>query len=149
LTLQDYGIVPNTENLPGIPARVVAQHRDRYEIVCEYGAAYARLKTKDSYWEASVFPTVGDYVAVNDLTGGDSQILSTLPRHSCFSRREPGPIPRNQAVAANFDYVFVLQSMNQNYNPRRLERYLILARQSGARKNDYLEANSHEYQHET
>ena len=149
MTLQDYGIVPNTENLPGIPARVVAQHRDRYEIVCEYGAAYARLKTKDYYWEDAVFPTVGDYVAVNDLTGGDSQILSTLPRHSCFSRREPGPIPRNQAVAANFDYVFVLQSMNQNYNPRRLERYLILARQSGARKNDYLEANSYEYQHET
>lgn len=149
MTLQDYGIVPNTENLPGIPARVVAQHRDRYEIVCEYGAAYARLKTKDYYWEDAVFPTVGDYVAVNDLTGGDSQILSTLPRHSCFSRREPGPIPRDQAVAANFDYVFVLQSMNQNYNPRRLERYLILARQSGARKNDYLEANSYEYQHET
>jgi ribosome biogenesis GTPase len=149
LTLQDYGIVPNTENLPGIPARVVAQHRDRYEIVCAYGAAYARLKTKDYYWEDAVFPTVGDYVAVNDLTGGDSQILSTLPRHSCFSRREPGPIPRDQAAAANFDYVFVLQSMNQNYNPRRLERYLILARQSGARKNDYLEANSYEYQHET
>lgn len=149
MTLQDYGIVPNTENLPGIPARVVAQHRDRYEIVCEYGAAYARLKTKDYYWEDAVFPTVGDYVAVNDLTGGDSQILSTLPRHSCFSRREPGPIPRDQAAAANFDYVFVLQSMNQNYNPRRLERYLILARQSGARKNDYLEANSYEYQYET
>ncbi|MBQ5467821.1 MAG: hypothetical protein IIT62_02840, partial [Oscillospiraceae bacterium] len=108
-----------------------------------------RLKTKDYYWEDAVFPTVGDYVAVNDLTGGDSQILSTLPRHSCFSRREPGPIPRDQAAAANFDYVFVLQSMNQNYNPRRLERYLILARQSGARKNDYLEANSYEYQHET
>lgn len=58
----------------------------------------------------------------NDLTGGNSQILSTLPRHSCFSRREPGPIPRDQAAAAIFDYVFVLQSMNQNYNPRRLER---------------------------
>ena len=132
MTLQDYGTVPNTENLPGIPARVVAQHRDRYEIICEYGAAYARLKTKDYYWEDAVFPTVGDYVTVNYLTGGDSQILSTLPRHSCFFRREPGPIPRDQAAAANFDCVFLLQSMNQNYNPRRLERYLILARQSGA-----------------
>ena len=58
MTLQDYGTVPNTENLPGIPARVVAQHRDRYEIICEYGAAYARLKTKDYYWEDAVFPTV-------------------------------------------------------------------------------------------
>ena len=45
--------------------------------------------------------------------------------------------------------VFLLQSLNQNYNPRRLERYLALALQSGVRKNDYLEANSYEYQHET
>ncbi len=132
MNLQDYGIVPDTKNLPGVPARIVAQHRERYEIVCDLGMAYARLKTKDYYWEDAVFPTVGDYVMVNYISGGDSQILATLPRHSCFSRREPGSIPRDQAVAANFDYVLLLQSMNQNYNPRRLERYLILARQSGA-----------------
>lgn len=132
MDLNEYGIVPNTENLPGIPARVTAQHKERYEIVCAHGSTCARLKTKEYYVEDALFPTVGDYVMINYIENGDSQILSTLPRRTCFFRREPGPIPRDQAVAANFDWVFLLQSMNQNFNPARLERYLALAWQSGA-----------------
>ena len=69
---------------------------------------------------------------VNYIENGDSQIISTLPRKTFFSRREPGPIPRDQAVAANFDYVFIMQSLNLDFNPKRLERYLTLAWQSGA-----------------
>ncbi len=132
MNLSDYGIVPDLNELPGIPARVTAQHRDRYEIACEYGMTYARLKAKPYYWNTEQFPTVGDYVAVNYIGSGDSQILATLPRVSAFCRREPGPIPRDQAVAANFDYVFLLQSLNQDFNPARLERYLTMAWQSGA-----------------
>ena len=132
MNLQDYGPVPELGQLPGIPARVTAQHKERYEIVCEYGAAYARLKTKEYYWDGDLFPTVGDYVAVQYEADGDSRILATLPRRSCFSRREPGPIPRDQAVAANFDTVFILQSLNQDFSPARLERYLAMAWQSGA-----------------
>ena len=132
MNLNDCGTVPNTETLPGIPARITAQHKERYEIVCDRGAAYARLKTKEYYLGTERFPTVGDYVMVNYLESGDSQILATLPRRSCFLRREPGPVPRDQAVAANFDYVMILQSLNQDFNPRRLERYLTMAWQSGA-----------------
>ena len=69
---------------------------------------------------------------INYIPNGDSQIIATLPRRTVFSRREPGPIPRDQAVAANFDYVFIMQSLNMDFNPKRLERYLILAWQSGA-----------------
>ena len=43
----DIGNVPNTENLPGIPARVTAVHKERYGIVCPYGETYARLKAKE------------------------------------------------------------------------------------------------------
>ena len=132
MLLSDYGQVPNMEALPGIPARIVAQHKERYELVCQYGHAFARLKTKEYYAGTALFPTVGDYVALQYIENGDSQILATLPRRSFFARREPGPIPRDQAVAANFDWVFLLQSMNQNFNPARLERYLALAWQSGA-----------------
>ncbi len=132
MNINDYGIVSNTDHLPGIPARIVAQHKERYEIVCQYGLTFARLKTKEYYMGEELFPTVGDYVMINYIENGDSQILSTLPRRTCFFRREPGPIPRDQAVAANFDWVFLLQSMNQNFNPARLERYLTLACQSGA-----------------
>ena len=132
MNLHDYGPVPNTEGLPGIPARITAQHKARYEIVCDRGITHARLKASEYYAGRNLFPTTGDFVMVNYVENGDSQILATLPRRTFFSRREPGPIPRDQAVAANFDYVFLLQSMNKNFNLNRLERYLTLAWQSGA-----------------
>lgn len=130
--INHYGIVPNHENLPGIPARVTAHHKERYEIVCEHGRTHARLKTKEYYVNQQAFPTTGDFVMIHYIENGDSQIISTLPRRTFFARREPGPIPRNQAVAANFDYVFIMQSLNQDFNPKRLERYLTLSWQSGA-----------------
>ena len=132
MNINEYGIVPNHENLPGIPARVTAVHKERYEIVCQHGVTHARLKTKEYYTGLQQFPTAGDFVMVNYIENGDSQIVATLPRRTCFSRREPGPVPRDQAVAANFDYVFIIQSMNMDFNPKRLERYLTLAWQSGA-----------------
>ena len=132
MNLTDYGFVPDNENLPGIPARITAQHRDRYEAVCCHGFCYARLKTKEYYVNQEAFPTAGDYVKIQYIPNGDSQILATLPRRTYFSRKEPGPIPREQAVAANFDYVFLMQSLNMDFNPKRLERYLTLAWQSGA-----------------
>ena len=132
MNINDWGKVPNFETLPGIPARVTAVHKERYEIVCEHGITHARLKTKEYYVDTQNFPTAGDFVMVNYIDNGDSQIIATLPRKTCFSRREPGPIPRDQAVAANFDYVFIMQSLNLDFNPKRLERYLTLAWQSGA-----------------
>ena len=128
----DYGVVPECDHLAGVPARVTAVHKERYEIVCEHGMTHARLKTKEYYVETQDFPTAGDFVMINYIDNGDSQITATLPRRTCFLRREPGPVPREQAVAANFDYVFIMQSMNQDFNPKRLERYLTLAWQSGA-----------------
>ena len=132
MNINDYGNVPHTENLPGIPARVTAVHKERYEIVCEHGITHARLKTKEYFVDTQDFPTAGDFVMIRYIENGDSQILATLPRKTFFSRREPGPIPRDQAVAANFDYVFIMQSLNMDFNSKRLERYLTLAWQSGA-----------------
>ena len=132
MNINDHGYVPNTRDLPGIPARVTAQHKERYEIVCEHGITHARLKSKEYYAGMEVFPTTGDFVMINYIPNGDSQIIATLPRRTFFSRREPGPVPRDQAVAANFDYVFIMQSLNMDFNPKRLERYLTLAWQSGA-----------------
>ena len=132
MNIHDWGNVPDTKNLPGIPARVTAVHKERYEIICQHGITHARLKTKEYFVDSQDFPTAGDFVMVNYIENGDSQITATLPRTTLFSRREPGPIPRDQAVAANFDYVFILQSLNLDFNPRRLERYLTLAWQSGA-----------------
>ena len=138
MNINDYGIVPNTENMPGIPARVTAVHKERYEIVCGHGVTHARLKTKEYYVDTQDFPTTGDFVMINYIDNGDSQILATLPRRTFFSRREPGPVPRDQAVAANFDYVFIMQSLNMDFNPKRLERYLTQVERVAAGANTHV-----------
>lgn len=115
-----------------IPARVTAVHRERYQVVCEHGETYARLKTKEYFVEYEEFPTTGDFVLIKYIANGDSQIMKTLSRKTFFSRLDPTPGRGEQAVAANFDYVFIMQSLNHDFNEKRLERYMTLAWQSGA-----------------
>ncbi len=116
----------------GIPARVTAVHRERYALVCQYGETWGRLKGKEYYGGLEEYPTVGDFVLADYIDAGDSRIVRTLPRRTFFSRRDPDPGRQMQAVAANFDYVFIMQSLNQNFSTARLERYLTLGWQSGA-----------------
>ncbi len=134
MDLRKYGFKPNMmlENTQGIPARITAVHKERYALVCEYGDTYGRLKTKEYFGGFEEFPTAGDFVLINYNPSGDSQIIRTLPRRTFFSRRDPTPGRGEQAVASNFDYVFIMQSLNQDFNAKRLERYLTLAWQSGA-----------------
>ena len=87
MTFNNYGTVPNYENLPGIPARVTAVHKERYEIVCAHGIRYARLKTREYFVDTQDFPTTGDFVMIRYVDDGDSLILTTLPRRTFFSRR--------------------------------------------------------------
>ena len=115
-----------------ITARVTAVHRERYQLISEKGECFGRLKAKEYHVERAEYPTAGDYVTIEYLETGDSRIIATQPRKTVFTRRAPGPVPMEQAVAANFDYVFILQSLNHDFNPKRLERYLTLAWQSGA-----------------
>lgn len=113
-------------------ARITAVHKERYAIVSEHGEGYAKLKASRYFTGYAEYPTVGDFVRINYNACGDSQIVETLPRRTYFSRRDPQPGHGEQAVAANFDYVFILQSLNMDFNVKRLERYLTLAWQSGA-----------------
>lgn len=121
-----------TEDVPGIPARITAVHRERFEIVSDFGEGFARVKTKNYLMGEEPFPTVGDFVLIDHNPIGDSVITKNLPRKTFFSRRSPDPQKGEQAVSANFDYVFLMQSLNADFNERRLERYLTLSRKSGA-----------------
>ncbi len=140
MDLTDYGFVPSLYTAPDMkfsracmPARVTTCHKERYELVCELGPTFGRLKP-GVYYSGSpeYFPTTGDFVLIDFNDSGDSRIIKTLPRKSYFSRRDPGLRPTEQAVAANFDYVFIMQSLNFDFNPRRMERYITLSWQSGA-----------------
>jgi len=134
LDLQKYGFAPEMmpKDSQGIPARVIAVHKERFALVCDYGEIYGRLKTKVYFDGSELFPTTGDFVLIQYNPCGDSIIIRTLPRKTFFSRRDPTPGRGEQAVAANVDYVFIMQSLNQDFNGKRLERYLALGWQSGA-----------------
>lgn len=116
-----------------IPARVTAVHKERYALICDRGECFGRLKSA-VYFNGGLeeFPTTGDFVLISYNDMGDSLITQTLPRRSFFARKNPTPGEPDQAVAANFDSVFIMQSLNFDLNPKRLERYLALAWQSGA-----------------
>ncbi|MCL2003639.1 MAG: ribosome small subunit-dependent GTPase A [Oscillospiraceae bacterium] len=114
-------------------ARISAVHKERYELLLtDGGRIYGKLKASVYLSGAEPYPTAGDYADILENPGGDSVIIKTHPRKSYFSRLDPDPGGhREQAVAANFDHVFIMQSLNRDFNLRRLERYLTLARQSG------------------
>lgn len=134
MNITEYGFQPATmseSGSPGMPARVTAVHRGLFEIVCNAGAGVARLKAGNYRDSNALIPTVGDFVQIDWAADGESRILQTLPRRTCFTRSDPDG-KREQAVAANFDYVFILQAMGHDLNPSRLERYLTMAWQSGA-----------------
>lgn len=114
------------------PARVTAVFKERWQLITEEGRRYGRLKTKEYLYNGiEEFPTTGDYVLAMP-NAGDWRIVKTLSRRSFFSRLDSFR-GKEQAVAANMDVVFAVQSLNENFNLKRLERYLALAWASGAR----------------
>ena len=143
MNIKDYGLkenlIKNIDESKSI-ARIIATHKDRYEIVCNNGQGFAKIK-RGCYYDNpnSIYPTTGDFVIIEWNSTGDSMICETLKRESSFSRTASSN-DRNhelhnqheQLVAANFDYVFIMQSLNNNFNLHRLERYLSLSWESGA-----------------
>ena len=77
-------------------------------------------------------PTVGDWILFeNQDQGGDVIIQQLLERNTKFSRKA-GEKFNEQVVAANIDVVFVVTGLDENFNPKRIERYLLLCQTSGA-----------------
>lgn len=117
-----------------IKAQISAVHRELYKAICPYGEVDAKLKGSHYFGEVQLdtFPTVGDFVELEYNPSGPSRIIKTLERKTYFSRQDPDIGKGEQAVAANFDYVCIVTSMNHDFNVKRMERYLAVAWQSGA-----------------
>jgi ribosome biogenesis GTPase len=78
-------------------------------------------------------PAVGDWVALRPPTGeGRAMIHAILPRKSRFSRKSAGQKTEEQVVAANVDTIFLVSGLDSDFSPRRIERYLTAAWDSGA-----------------
>jgi ribosome biogenesis GTPase len=119
-----------------IPGRVALEHKHIYRVFTQRGERLARAAGRLRHQASTPmeYPAVGDWVAVR-LNPGETRgsILQVLPRTSRFSRKVAGDVTQEQVVAANIDTVFLAMGLDADYNLRRIERYLLVAWQSGAR----------------
>ena len=132
--------------------RVVSAHGDYYHLVCNEAegeiiarkkkSAFVRMKSaapdnmkgaKKSEAQASepVKPMTGDFVRFRHNAQGDSMILEVLPRFSRFERRDPAARRTSQTLAVNFDTLLIMMSLNEDFSPARIDRYLTLAEDIG------------------
>src|SRR6185436_4310698 len=119
-----------------IPARVAIEFNYIYRLYAESGELQAQQtgRLRHEAQSREQLSAVGDWVAARPASGeATATIEAILPRRSKFSRKVAGEITEEQIVAANVDTVFLVMGLDGDYNPRRLERYLLLAYESGAR----------------
>ena len=138
---------------PGI-GRVVSAHGDYYHLVCDEQpvgevlarkkkSAFLRMKTaapdsmkgkkvSETRAELPTQPITGDFVRFRYNAQGESMITEVLPRFSHFERKDPTAKRTSQTLAVNFDTLFVMMSLNEDFSTARIRRYLDLAGDMGA-----------------
>ena len=138
---------------PGI-GRVVSAHGDYYHLVCneqptgeilarKKKSAFMRMKTvapvnmkgkkiSEERAELPPQPLTGDFVRFRYNAQGESMITEVLPRFSHFERKDPTAKRTSQTLAVNFDTLFIMMSLNENFSTARIRRYLDLAQDMGA-----------------
>jgi ribosome biogenesis GTPase len=110
--------------------RVAVEHRDYYLVFTKRGEYNAETAGKLHYTSESRadLPKVGDWVVLSFYDDSETAIIhNVLPRKTKFSRKVTGEVTREQIIASNIDTIFVVQALDDTYNIRRLERYLVMA----------------------
>nr|WP_221936812.1 ribosome small subunit-dependent GTPase A [Alkalicoccobacillus porphyridii] len=118
-----------------IPGRVVLEHKRMYRVMTTEGELLSEVSGKLAFdsIERTDYPAVGDWVAVTVRKGeGKAIIHAVLTRSSQFSRKAAGYTYEEQLVAVNVDTLFIVTALTKDFNPRRIERYVLLAYESGA-----------------
>ncbi len=143
MSLEDYGWDESwadklafAEDGRGIPARVISEHRSEYKV--HTGAHDMSAKAAGRLYHApfkqTELPAVGDWVVVDDTDArGKATIRCVLPRKSTFSRKVAGKNSNEQVMATNLDTVWIVSTFGADLNPARLERYVALVVESGAK----------------
>src|SRR5215211_7557138 len=115
--------------------RVALEHKNFFRVYTQYGEVPAEIsgKLRHEAMNRRDLPAVGDWVVIRSRPeGGRVTIHAVLPRRTSFMRKIAGSRTEEQIVGANIDTVFLLTSLNQDFSLRRIERYLIIAWESGA-----------------
>ncbi len=125
--------------------RVSAVHTNLCQVLTEGGEITAQVsgKMRDKINNELIgpggdfldtgFPAVGDWVVmIHDQQHNSGMIRMILPRRTKFSRNAAGATSQEQVIAANIDYAFIVAALNADFNPSRIERYLVTTWNSGA-----------------
>jgi ribosome biogenesis GTPase len=117
-----------------VPGRVGLEHQHIYRVYLEGGEPLASVSGRFRHRAraAADYPAVGDWVAVEPR--GEHHrafIQAVLPRRSRFSRKAAGSTTEEQVIAANVDTVFLVSGLDADFNPRRIERYLVTSWEGG------------------
>ncbi|AXR59745.1 ribosome small subunit-dependent GTPase A [Leptospira mayottensis] len=132
--LTSYGWEPETfltesiENLK--PGRVISVYGEHSKILTEFGER--KGIPSGTLMSSGEFIVTGDWVLVREIDGEDLCIVEKiLPRKTFLRRKNPGKRKSFQAIASNIDLLLVIMGLDSDYSPRRIERYLFLAKISG------------------
>ena len=106
--------------------RIIAVFKDLYKVETKNGEINSHIT--GNMIKAGEFPVVGDNVKV----GNDGQIVEIYPRRSILSRKTSGKAIKEQPIVSNVDYIFIVTSLNKDFNIARMERYLTVVYDSGA-----------------
>ncbi|PLT28741.1 ribosome small subunit-dependent GTPase A [Peribacillus deserti] len=115
--------------------RVITEYKHIYRVLTENGELLCELSGRFRFnsYSHEDYPAVGDWVVLTPRNAeGKGTLHAVLPRKSKFSRLKAGSEPGQQIIAVNVDYIFIVLSLNLDFNLRRLERYLISVWESGA-----------------
>ncbi|WP_164021395.1 ribosome small subunit-dependent GTPase A [Pyxidicoccus trucidator] len=130
-----FSVVVSQSSLSLVPGRVVRQARGLLSVQTSDRVLLARTAGRLLHHasEAEALPAIGDWVALQLPAGeGEALLQAVLPRRGVLMRREAGREREAQLIAANLDVVFLVAGLDDNFNPRRIERALALAWNSGA-----------------
>ncbi len=114
-----------------VPARVIAEHKERYAVLTEDGELDAEI-TGNMRFTANAckdFPAVGDWVAISVFEQNVALKHQILPRFSVIARQDVAQFGEIQLIAANIDVAFMVQAVDRDFNLNRLERYLTICYQ--------------------
>ncbi len=117
------------------PGRVALEYNQFYRIYTEQGEILAEIagRLKHEAESRASLPAVGDWVVLRVIESGNKAVIhAVLPRRSKFVRKTKGSRTEAQVVGANIDTLFLVTSLNQDFNTRRIERYMTVTRESGA-----------------
>ncbi len=116
--------------------RITAEHKQRYTLITRFGEIPGEVTGKFLYDtdDSSSFPKTGDWVVITYFADENKCIIhEVLNRKSYFSRGQAGKEKDSQVIAANIDYLFIVQSFNSDFNINRIERYILMAEEGNCK----------------